>query len=84
MVTSIPAVTPPIINECAMLFAPSPKYDNRRPLSAPLRSASVCRSASTWHGWNSSESALTIGTLAPEAIDVSRSCPNVRQTIAST
>ncbi len=30
----------------------------------PRRSSSVCRSASTWHGWNSSDSALTTGTVA--------------------
>src|ERR1700722_7915861 len=44
----------------------------------------VCRSASTWHGWNSSDSALITGTVAADAIAVSLSCPYVRQTIAST
>ena len=55
-----------------------------QPVHVPLRSARVCRSASTWHGWNSSDSALTTGTVDPDAIAVSRSCANVRQTIAST
>ncbi|SKU04627.1 Uncharacterised protein [Mycobacteroides abscessus subsp. abscessus] len=50
MVTWIPAVTPPSINEWAILLAPSPRYVRRSPSSEPLRSASVCRSASTWHG----------------------------------
>ncbi|PQM47872.1 hypothetical protein C1Y40_01920 [Mycobacterium talmoniae] len=44
----------------------------------------VCRSASTWQGWNSSESALTIGTVAVLAIAVSRSWAKVRHTMAST
>ena len=44
----------------------------------------VCRSASTWQGWNSSESALTTGTVAVAAMAISRSCPNVRHTMAST
>ena len=57
-----------------MLLAPSPKYASRRPSRRPLRSAIVCRSASTWHGWNSSDSALITGTVA--ASTPSRSaCP---------
>jgi len=47
IVTSMPAVTPPSISECAMLLAPSPKYDILKPRSDPTRSATVCRSAST-------------------------------------
>ena len=54
------------------------------PASLPLRSAMVCRSASTWQGWNSSDSALTMGTVAPDAMAVRRSCANVRQTMPST
>ena len=44
----------------------------------------VCRSASSWQGWNSSVSALTTGTPACAAISSSRSWPKVRQTIAET
>ena len=39
----------------------------------PFRSAIVCKSASTWHGWNSLDSALTTGTDAAEAKVVKRS-----------
>ena len=44
----------------------------------------VMKSASTWQGWNSSDSALTMGKLEPDAIAVSRSWAKVRHTIAST
>ena len=66
IVTCMPAVTPPSSSECAMLLAPSPKYVSLRPAQLAVRSASVCRSASTWHGWNSSDSALTTGTVAAD------------------
>ena len=33
-----------------------------RPAAVPLCSMIVCKSASTWHGWNPSESAFTTGT----------------------
>ena len=44
----------------------------------------VCRSASTWQGWNWSVSALITGTVAAEASASMRSCPEVRQAIAAT
>ena len=45
-----------------MLLAPSPRNVTVRPASVPLCSRIVSRSASSWHGWKSSLSALTTGT----------------------
>src|SRR6218665_430607 len=44
----------------------------------------VSRSASNWHGWKSSDSALITGTRMSEAISSSPDCANVRHTIAAT
>ena len=43
----------------------------------------VCRSASTWQGWNSSVSALITGTPAYAAISSIRLWAKVRQTTAA-
>ena len=67
-----------------MLFAPSPTYASVTPASRPSRSRTVCRSASTWQGWNESVSALTTGTRLTDAAACTRSWPNVRHTIAAT
>src|SRR5665647_799580 len=70
-----------------MLLAPSPTKASVCPASAPTPPrccAIVSRSASTWHGWNSSVSELTTGTPASRAISSRRSCAWVRQTIAAT
>ena len=50
----------------------------------PNRSSIVSRSASAWHGWCLSESALTTGTVAQRASSSTVSCANVRITIAET
>ena len=64
-----------------MLQAPSPTKATSRPARVPTCSRTVCRSASSWQGWNSSVSALTTGTPAWPAI-VSRSAWSaVRHTI---
>ena len=57
---------------------------NVRPANRFLCSRMVCRSASTWHGWNWSVSAFTTGTRAGAAASSIDSWPNVRQTIAAT
>ena len=44
----------------------------------------VSRSASSWHGWNWSVSALITGTAVKEASVWTRSWPKVRQAIATT
>ena len=55
-----------------------------RPASRPLRSRTVCRSASTWQGWNSSVSALITGTLDTLASALIRRWAKVRMATAST
>ena len=84
--TCSPAVTPPSSSECAMLFAPSPRYVSVSPASRPNRSRIVCRSASTWQGWNVSVRALTTGTVAAPAISSIRVCaprtPHDRRDVA--
>lgn len=82
--TCIPAVAPASRYDCAMLFAPSPTYARVRPVVPPHRSLMVSRSASSWHGWKPSVSALTTGTVAPAATSAIRSSPWVRSTIAAT
>ena len=72
--TCMPAVTPASTYDCAMLDAPSPRNVTVRPASSPLRSRIVSRSASSWHGWNSSVSALITGTPACSAISSSAVC----------
>src|SRR6266545_3313926 len=54
------------------------------PAVRPNRSCTVCRSASSWHGWNPSVSAFTTGTVAAWARSTSRWSSNVRITMAST
>src|SRR5579862_6026631 len=67
-----------------MLFAPSPMYVKVRPAGEPKCSATVCRSARIWQGWNSSVSVLITGTPATLASSSMRSWPAVRQVIAAT
>ena len=67
-----------------MLLDPSPRKVSIRPASRPCAARTVCRSASTWQGWNWSVSALITGTGLAAAISATRSWPNVRQTIAAT
>ena len=67
-----------------MLLEPSPRKVSTRPASEPWCALTVCRSASTWQGWNWSVSALITGTVAAEASASIRSCPEVRQAIAAT
>ena len=50
-----------------MLLAPSPRKVRVRPAGAPSRSVMVSRSARIWHGWNSSVSPLTTGTVLAAA-----------------
>ena len=67
-----------------MLQAPSPTKvtrDARRAL--PLCSRTVCRSASSWQGWNSSVSALTTARRRAPPSSSSRSWCAVRHTIAA-
>ena len=51
-----------------MLLAPSPRKVRVSPARSPRFSLMVSRSARSWHGWKSSESALTTGTVVPAAI----------------
>ena len=48
-----------------MFDIPSPKNASVSPARSPLCSRIVSRSASSWHGWKSSLSALTTGTRVP-------------------
>ena len=65
-------------------------WRRRRGRSASARPAGraarriVCRSASTWQGWNSSVSALITGTLDMLASALIRRCAKVRIATAST
>ena len=67
-----------------MLFAPTPTKVRVSPASRPLRSRIVCRSEITWHGWNSSVSALITGTDETLASALIRRWAKVRIATAST
>ncbi len=67
-----------------MLLEPSPRKVSVSPAIRPWAARMVCRSASTWQGWNASVSAFITGTVAAAAIASMRSWPNVRHTIAAT
>ena len=68
------ASAPASTYDCAMFEAPSPRKVTVSPASRPLCSRIVSRSARSWHGWKSSESALTTGTVVPAAISSSPDC----------
>jgi len=67
-----------------MLLDPSPRKVSTSPARRPCAARAVCRSASTWQGWNRSVSALITGTRLTAAISSTRSWPNVRQAMAAT
>ena len=67
-----------------MLLEPSPRKARVSPASLPWTARTVCRSASTWHGWKRSVSALMTGTGLTDAISSIRSWPKVRHTMAAT
>jgi hypothetical protein len=56
------------------MLVPSPKNVRVSPFSSPLCSRMVSRSASSWHGWKSSLSALITGTVVPRAISSRPAC----------
>ena len=63
-----------------MLQAPSPTKATVWPARLPRCSRTVSRSASSWHGWNSSVRALTTGTPAYAAISSRSLWAKVRHT----
>src|SRR6478735_4152083 len=81
--TCMPAEAPARTHELPMLQAPSPTKATRIPANLPLCSRTVCRSARSWQGWNSSVSALSTGTPAYAAMVTTSPWWAVRHTTAA-